>query len=226
MRRAASFLSIIALAAPLGAAAQKLSLEEMEVTRWVDAHSTEAEALLERLVDINSGTMNFAGVRSVGAALRTELDSLGFETQWIDVPETNRAGHLFAKRPGTRGKKLLLIGHLDTVFEEDDPFQRFQRQSNGWASGPGVDDMKSGDVVIVFALKALAAAGLLDVPRSSWRTPATRKAPGTRWTRQGGIWSRRASGPMSLSASRTEYATTRLSGRPSHDAAPVDGTWK
>ncbi|MCG6955897.1 MAG: M20/M25/M40 family metallo-hydrolase [Gemmatimonadetes bacterium] len=162
MRRTAACLTIIALAAPPGAASQKLSPEEAEITHWVDAHATGAEALLERLVDINSGTMNFAGVRSVGAALRAELDSLGFETQWIDVPETNRAGHLFARRTGTRGKKLLLIGHLDTVFEENDPFQRFQRQADGWASGPGVDDMKSGDVVIVFALKALAAAGLLD----------------------------------------------------------------
>jgi len=178
MSRAAIILSMIALAAPLRAASQKLSPAEVEITRWVDAHSGEAENLLERLVDVNSGTMNFAGVRRVGTALRAELDSLGFQTQWIDVPETNRAGHLFARRTGTRGRKILLIGHLDTVFEEDDPFQRFQRQADGWASGPGVDDMKSGDVVIVFALKALAAAGLLNDTRIVVAYTGDEESPG------------------------------------------------
>src|SRR5205085_1921247 len=83
----------------------------------------DATALLERLVDINSGTMNLAGVREVGRILGAELDGVGFTTRWIDLPETKRAGHLFAERKGNRGKRLLLIGHLDTVFENDSPFQ-------------------------------------------------------------------------------------------------------
>jgi glutamate carboxypeptidase len=131
------------------------------------------------LVNINSGTMNHAGVKAVGDVLRTELDELGFRTEWIDLPaETNRAGHLFAFREGEQGRKLLLIGHLDTVFEEDDAFQAFQRLEGDWAAGPGIDDMKSGDVVIVYALKALAEAGLLDGSRITVALTGDEESPG------------------------------------------------
>lgn len=142
---------------------QELTRQEGAVVDWVDAHVDEAIALLERTVNINSGTMNHDGVREVGAVLRAELDALGFATEWIELPtEVNRAGHLFARREGDAAAKLLLIGHLDTVFEEEDPFQRFRRLDGDWATGPGIDDMKAGNVVIVYALKALAQAGLLD----------------------------------------------------------------
>ena len=108
--------------------------------------------------------MNHDGVHNVGRVLSRELDGLGLETRWIDMPpEVNRAGHLFARKEGT-GKRILLIGHLDTVFEADDAFQSYRRDGDV-AYGPGTDDMKSGDVVIVYALKALEAAGLLaDIP--------------------------------------------------------------
>ena len=68
--------------------------------------------------------------------------------------EMQRAGHLFGKLNGDRGKKLLLIGHLDTVFEPGDSFQTFKREGSK-AIGPGTEDMKSGNVIIVYALKAL-----------------------------------------------------------------------
>ncbi|RMH23241.1 MAG: M20/M25/M40 family metallo-hydrolase [Gemmatimonadetes bacterium] len=106
--------------------------------------------------------MNHDGVRAVGDVLRQELEALGFETRWIDMPPSmRRAGHLFARRHGDRGRSLLLIGHLDTVFEKDHPFQRFERLGDT-ARGPGVGDMKGGDVVILLALKALADAGALE----------------------------------------------------------------
>jgi glutamate carboxypeptidase len=93
--------------------------------------------------------------------MRRELDLLGLATEWIDMPpEVNRAGHLVGRKDG-KGKKILLIGHLDTVFEADDAFQSFVRDGDT-ASGPGVDDMKSGNVVIVYALKALQEIGALD----------------------------------------------------------------
>jgi glutamate carboxypeptidase len=156
---------LAALALPPGAGAQALTPEERRAVEWVDAHQEEAVALLAALVDINSGTMNHAGVRRVGAVLRAQLDSLGFATRWIEMPDSvRRAGHLFAERDGGRGKRVLLIGHLDTVFEDDSPFQRFVRTGTT-ASGPGVNDMKGGDVVIVYALKALHAAGALDDTR-------------------------------------------------------------
>ena len=145
------------------ARAQGLSPEEARIARWIDDHAEEAIALVQRVVDINSGTMNHAGVRAVGDVFRSELEALGFTTRWIDMPDSvNRAGHLFAEREGRAGsRRFLLIGHLDTVFEADHPFQRFERTGNR-ARGPGAVDMKSGDVTIVYALKALAAAGVLD----------------------------------------------------------------
>ncbi|HZD05197.1 MAG TPA: M20/M25/M40 family metallo-hydrolase [Longimicrobiales bacterium] len=152
---------ILAVGIPVAGAAQDLTPTESRVADWVDAHTGEAVDLLQRLVDINSGTMNHAGVRRVGDVLAAELDALGFETEWIDMGEADRAGHLFARRDGGDGKRILLIGHLDTVFEEDDPFQTFQREGSE-AAGPGVSDMKGGDVVIIQALKALEAAGALE----------------------------------------------------------------
>lgn len=128
---------------------------------WIDAHAENANALLEETVNISSGTMNHKGVQNVGVVMRRELDALGLETEWIDMPmAVNRAGHLFGRKDGS-GRKFLMIGHLDTVFEADDAFQSYVRDGN-IAQGPGVDDMKSGNVVIVYALKALQEIGALD----------------------------------------------------------------
>ena len=131
---------------------------------WIDAKAEDAIALLEETVNISSGTLNPERVREVGNVMRRELDALGLETEWIEMPpEMNRAGHLFGRKVG-KGKKVLLIGHHDTVFEADDDFQAFGRDGDQ-ASGPGVDDMKAGNVVIVYALKALAEIGALnDIP--------------------------------------------------------------
>ena len=127
----------------------------------VDSHNAEALALLERIVNINSGTMNFAGVRAVADVLRPQLESLGFRTSWVDGASFKRAGHLIAEHPAP-GPKILLIGHLDTVFEPSSPFQKFIRLDDSTATGPGVIDMKGGDVVMLFALRALKDAGQLD----------------------------------------------------------------
>ena len=151
------------LATSFGVSAQGLQLSENEkaMVAWVDAHQDEAIALLEKTVNIGSGTMNHAGVRAVGDVMAGELDALGLETRWIDMPEEmNRAGHLFATKKG-QGKRFLLIGHLDTVFEADDDFQAFTRDGN-IATGPGIADMKDGNAVIVYALKALQHIGALD----------------------------------------------------------------
>ena len=143
------------------AAGQGLSADEQRMADWIDAHAEDAIALLAETVNIGSGTMNHDGVRDVGRVMRRELDLLGLQTEWIDMPpEVNRAGHLFGRKDGT-GTRFLLIGHLDTVFEADDSFQAFVREGNT-GHGPGIDDMKSGNVVIVYALKALAEIGALD----------------------------------------------------------------
>jgi len=162
MRRRTTTIALILLATTISAAASaELTTDEQRMIAWIDAHTDDAIALLEETVNIGSGTMNHDGVREVGRVMRRELDALGLETEWIDMPpEMNRAGHLFAPNHGS-GKKFLLIGHLDTVFEADDEFQSYTRDGDT-ARGPGVEDMKSGNVIIVYALKALKEIGALD----------------------------------------------------------------
>jgi glutamate carboxypeptidase len=142
------------------AVAQISSPAERAIVGAVDAGNADALALLEKAVNLNSGTQNFAGVRAVGDLFRREFDALGFKTSWVDGAGFKRAGHLIADHPG-RGPRTILVGHLDTVFEPDSPFQKFQRIDEKTATGPGVIDMKGGDVIIIAALKALKAAGAL-----------------------------------------------------------------
>lgn len=160
-RRAAVALAVTLAGTPAGPLPAQSDRVERDIVRAVHTRRDSAVALLERVVNINSGTLNLAGVRAVGAVFRAELDALGFTTQWVDGQPFERAGHLIAHR-GTRGPRVLLIGHLDTVFEADSPFQRFERLSDSTAHGPGVVDMKGGDIVIVEALRALRTAGVLD----------------------------------------------------------------
>lgn len=137
-----------------------LSPKERAMVAFIDANNASAIALLEKSVNINSGTQNFKGVQEVGQLFRAEFDALGFKTTWVDGAPFQRAGHLVADHPG-QGPRILLIGHLDTVFEPDSPFQKYERVSDSAAKGPGVTDMKGGNVIIVQALKALQSAGLL-----------------------------------------------------------------
>jgi glutamate carboxypeptidase len=166
-RGAAALASLLAAgmvpaSAPLAAqSSHGLNGTERATVQAVDRHNAQALALLVRLVNMNSGTMNFAGVRAVGAVLRAQFDSLGFTTRWVDGTPFHRAGHLVAEHKGP-GPKILIIGHLDTVFEPSSPFQKFEKLNDSTARGPGVIDMKGGDVIALYALKALKDAGALD----------------------------------------------------------------
>ncbi|MBB5746506.1 M20/M25/M40 family metallo-hydrolase [Brevundimonas variabilis] len=155
MRRCLLALSLMALALP--ALAQDA---ERTMLSTVVAEHDRHVGLLERMVNVNSGTLNLAGVRAVGEMVRAELEPLGFDVKWVDMAETGRAGHLIATHPGN-GKNVLLIGHLDTVFEPESPFQTFVRDGSR-ATGPGIGDDKGGVVVIVAAMRAMQAAGTLD----------------------------------------------------------------
>ncbi|HUH29037.1 M20/M25/M40 family metallo-hydrolase [Gelidibacter sp.] len=141
--------------------AQKGKMEK-RIIKAVDQHSGAAINLLKESVNINSGTMNFPGVIKVGELFKAELDQLGFETELTNGEAYGRAGHLIAKRVGKKGPKFLLIGHLDTVFELDSPFQEYTMLDENIMKGPGVADMKGGDVIIILAMKALKDAGVLD----------------------------------------------------------------
>lgn len=137
--------------------AQKISPPEQKILDYIDAHSAEAVTLLEKTVNIESPTENLAGVKQVGAVFKAEFESLGFAASWIEMPpEMKRAGHLLAEKKGTQGKRVLLLGHIDTVLHGE----KFKRDGNR-AFGTGSADMKAGDVVLYFALKALQQTGAL-----------------------------------------------------------------
>ena len=138
-----------------------LNKAEKEIQKYVDQNTEEAIDLVEKVVNINSGTLNIVGNKTVGKIFQVELDQLGFKTYWVTYPKTvKRSGHLFAEMRGGTGKKIVLIGHLDTVFEPDSPFQKFTRDGDV-AYGPGVSDMKAGDVSMIYAMKALDYVGVL-----------------------------------------------------------------
>jgi glutamate carboxypeptidase len=144
------------------ATSAELTTTEEKIVALVKQRSGAALQFLERTVNVNSGTMNPDGVREVGKLFRDEFDQLGFATAWIEMPpEMHRAGHLVAKREGNQGKRLLLIGHLDTVFEKDSAVRLWDR-SGDRVRGQGVSDMKGGDVIVVEALRALQRVGALD----------------------------------------------------------------
>lgn len=138
-------------------AARTNAAEEKKIVAWIDDHHPEAVSLLEEAVRIPSATMNFAGVRKVGELFAARYRAIGFETRWVDMPvEMGRAGHFFAERRGKRGRKILMIGHLDTVIENS-PVTR----EGTILRGNGGSDMKGGDVIMLYALEALAHAGVL-----------------------------------------------------------------
>ena len=154
---------IICLLCLFSSAALAITKQEQTISSIVEADEKNAVALLEKIVNINSGTMNFEGVRKVGDIFAEAYRQLGFDVTWIDGKEFGRAGHLLATYANNEHlPKLLLIGHLDTVFSKNSPLQKFTKLANNKVSGPGITDMKGGDVVMLYALKALKDAGVLD----------------------------------------------------------------
>lgn len=160
MRFILKFFLLIALSQIV--AAHQLPNIENRIKNNVVKQKTQQLELLEKIVNINSGTNNITGIQQTGEILKQQLEQLGFKTYWVNEPENmKRAPTLIAEHSGKKGKRLLLLGHLDTVFSKESPFQRFTRNGD-IATGQGVIDDKGGDVVLLYALKALAAAHALD----------------------------------------------------------------
>jgi len=178
-----SFFLTLFLISNVVVQAQTLNPTETKIMQAIDRDSQPSIDLLRQLVEINSGTKNLEGVRAVGRVLTPQFEGLGFKVRWVPMDEVKRAGTLVAEHPcsnpGSCGKRVLLIGHMDTVFERESPFQHFtmlgasgdpdssnpansSKKSGNWASGPGTDDMKGGLVVMIGALKALKSSGALD----------------------------------------------------------------
>ena len=150
--------------APLAQNAPSLSVKEKAIVAYIDANEQASNDMLAKLVNINSGTHNLEGVHAVAAIMQSQLSDLDFKVQWIPMDQVQRAGVLVAEHPCPEpekcGKRILLIGHMDTVFEKSSPFQTYSVNGN-IATGPGVNDMKGGLVDMLFALKAMQAAGVL-----------------------------------------------------------------
>ena len=131
---------------------------------WIDAHAEDAVALLKETVDIPSGTLNIDGVRQGRRCDAPRTGSGGPRDRVGRHAARYESGGSLVWTQGRRGKKFLLIGHLDTVFEEEDGSRPFERDGD-IARGHGVYDMKTGNVIIVYALRALQQIGALaDIP--------------------------------------------------------------
>ncbi len=143
--------------------AQNLTASEQKIIAYVNLHMPAVTDLLRETVNINSGTLNIEGVKKVGSIYGEALAKAGLKTEWINLPDSlHRAGHLVAYKKGKKGKKLFIIGHLDTVFEPDMPSNPWKILNDSTATGQGANDMKGGDVVVIAALQALNSLGLMD----------------------------------------------------------------
>jgi glutamate carboxypeptidase len=155
------FLLIFLLAISCTSLAQ-LSKEEKLIIQKIDQQLPQTLQFLEEIVNINSGTLNIEGVKQVGKKLGAEFEKAGFTSTWVSLPDSlKRAGHLVVTRKGTKGKKLFLIGHLDTVFEPDMPANPYRKLNDSTVTGQGVNDMKGGDVMMLAALRVLNELGYL-----------------------------------------------------------------
>lgn len=165
-------LCILLLSVVVTAKAQKLNATEKKIVDAVNNNMPATLALLEQLVNINSGSLNIKGVQQSGELVRGELDKIGFKTQWITMPDSlKHPGHLLGVIQGNKGKKLLLLGHLDTVFEPDMPANSYRVIDDSTVTGQGVLDDKGGDIVMLAALQALAKVGALkDVTITTYMT--------------------------------------------------------
>lgn len=155
----AAATALVALSAPAFA---KLSPQEAKMVTAVDKGHDRWVSVLETITRQNSGSRNLEGVKKVAQMVTPELEKLGFKVQWVDQSAAKRAGHLIATRTGRPGStRMLLIGHLDTVFEPDSPFQNVRRIDANTLEGPGIEDNKGGVITMFAALEAMQAAGTL-----------------------------------------------------------------
>ena len=138
---------------------QKTSATEQKIIDFIDSNIDAAIRLLEKIVNVESPTDNLSGVKQVGMIFKEEFEALGFSANWLEMPtEMKRAGHLMAEKNGAKDKKrVLLLGHLDTVLNGE----KF-RVDGTKAYGTGILDMKAGNVIMYFALKALHATAALE----------------------------------------------------------------
>lgn len=109
--------------------------------------------LLERLVNIDSGSRNKAGIDEIGDTLKKEFINLGYTIETIT--EAVQGNHLVVRHKNATTPEIMIVAHMDTVFGTGTAAQRPFKIEEGRAYGPGVIDMKASHVTVLFAIKAL-----------------------------------------------------------------------
>lgn len=123
----------------------------------LQAYQDEMLARLEALVNIDSGTGQIEGINQIIKLLRQEMIGLGFE---VTLSSNSEFGdNLVAHRRGTGTARILLVGHIDTVYRSGAALEQPFRREDDIVYGPGVIDMKSGIVMCIYALRVLLEQG-------------------------------------------------------------------
>jgi glutamate carboxypeptidase len=128
---------------------------------WLDAHEAEAIRFLQTLVNQDSGTYDRDDVNRLADILAGPLRELGFSP--TRFPQSEYGDHWLWEKPGRGDKRLLCVSHIDTVFARGTatarPFAIVEHGGRRRATGPGVYDMKGGVAALLYAFRALHAAG-------------------------------------------------------------------
>lgn len=151
--------------------------QHQDMLRWIDAQHDRMIDAVTALANINSGTMNLAGLAAVASQLKERFETLGAPCEEIDLPllveidargneSTTKLGQAlrFHKQPHRHqpgAPRVFLCIHYDTVYSGDHPFQKCEKLDANTLRGPGVTDAKGGIIVMLAALEA--------IERSPWR---------------------------------------------------------
>jgi glutamate carboxypeptidase len=151
---------------------------------WAAAQAARAEQLklLEAAVNLDSGTGDAVGGKAVADLLVPRLEALGMQVERIPAEEAGLPDNIVARlRGGGRGR-ILMIAHLDTVFEAGTARSRPFRIDGDRAFGPGVGDEKGGVVEGIFAIGLLRELGVRDFRQITLliETSEERGSPGAR----------------------------------------------
>jgi glutamate carboxypeptidase len=179
------FIAVAGAAALVGIPAQaapKAPARDAKVWSAAEAARPEQLKLLEQVVNIDSGTGDIEGGRKVAAVLAARLTALGFSVESVKAEAEGLPENTVATLKGTGKGRILLIGHIDTVFGPGTVAQRPFRMDAEKAYGPGVSDEKGGVVEGVYALKILHDLGYKDFKQIVFliETSEERGSPGAR----------------------------------------------
>jgi len=138
---------------------------EIQITDWLKEREADMIALLEKMVNTDSGSYDKPGVDAAGDVLRDFLMGEGIPVDTIAIETHGDALRATVAAPGQSGNRpILLMGHRDTVFSQGEASRRPFTIKNGRAYGPGVADMKAGLVMNAFLLAAFAKFGGAPAP--------------------------------------------------------------